>query len=92
MNITPALIKAICTIYSTDEIKSKIAEFTTALLENPDVIISASSGTGQSYSKQIVATPDKLIELFSYALEYAETGTISGGGSGAYSVVASPIF
>lgn len=92
MNITLPLIKAICTLYTPEEIKSKIAEFTAALLENPDVIISASSGTGQSYSKQIVATPDKLIELFSYALEYAETGSISGGGSGSYSVVAGPIF
>lgn len=51
MNITPALIKAICSLYTTEEIKEKIAEFTTALLNNPDVIISASSGTGQSYSK-----------------------------------------
>ena len=51
MNISPALIKAICTLYTTEQIKTKIAEFTTALLNNPDVIISASSGTGQSYSK-----------------------------------------
>lgn len=92
MNITPALIKAICSLYTPEQIKEKIAEFTTALLNNPDVIISASSGTGQSYSKQIVATPDKLIELFTYALEFAETGTISSTGSGAFSVVSGPIF
>lgn len=92
MNISLPLVKAIAAIYTEEEIKEKIKEFTLAMIENPDVIITATSGTGQSYTKQIVATPDKLITLFSYALEYKQTGTISGSGSHEFPVVSGPIF
>lgn len=54
---------------------------TLALLENPDSIVSASTGSGASYSKQINMTAQDMVELFSYALEYKQTGSISSGGS-----------
>lgn len=92
MNISLPLVKAIATIYTEEELNAKIKEFALAMIENPDVIITATSGTGQSYTKQIVATPDKLIELFTYALEYKQTGVISAGGSSEIPVVAGPIY
>jgi hypothetical protein len=81
MELTVNIIKSIASLFSVDELQTKIRELTLQLLENPDQIVSASTGAGASYSKQINATPAELIELFSLALEYKQTGAISAGGN-----------
>lgn len=68
-------------MYSLEEIQQNLQRATLALLENPDSIVSASTGSGASYSKQINMTAQDMVELFSYALEYKQTGSISTGGS-----------
>lgn len=68
-------------MYSVEELQQNLQRATLALLENPDSIVSASTGSGASYSKQINMTAQDMVELFSYALEYKQTGSISTGGS-----------
>ena len=81
MNISLPVIKSISNMYSVEELQQNLQRATLALLENPDSIVSASTGSWASYSKQINMTAQDMVELFSYALEYKQTGSISTGGS-----------
>lgn len=68
-------------MYSVDELQIELQKATIAMLENPNAIVSASTGAGASYQKMISMTAQDMVELFSYALEYKQTGVLSSGGS-----------
>lgn len=81
MNISLPVIKSISNMYSVEELQQNLQRATLAMLENPDSIISASTGSGASYSKSINMKPAELVELLSACLEYKQTGSLSAGGS-----------
>lgn len=82
MEITTTIIKAVANTFPTTEaLQEALNKAVSQMLENPDAIVSASTGAGASYSKQITMTAQDLVELLSYALEYKETGLITTDGS-----------
>jgi hypothetical protein len=81
MEISITLVKSVANLFTIDELQQKIQEATLQMLANPDAIVSASTGSGASYSKVINMRAQDIVELFTYALEYKQTGTLSAGGS-----------
>lgn len=81
MELTLNLIKSVANLFSIDELQQNLQRATLAMLENPDQIVSASTGAGASYTKQLNMKPSELVELLSACLEYKQSGTISAGGS-----------
>lgn len=75
--ITEEIIIAIANAFSIEELQTKLTEATQAFLENPDRIISASTGSGASYSKSYNYLPQDLVTLYTYAIQYKQVGEIS---------------
>lgn len=80
MDLNINVVKAVADLYTIEELQTQLQKATISMLENPDAIVSASTGSGASYSKVINMRAQDLVELFSYALEYKRTGTLSAGG------------
>ena len=81
MDLNITTISAVANIFTVDELQKNLKEATFKMLENPDAIVSASTGSGASYTKQLNMTAQELVELLTYALEYKQYGSISTGGS-----------
>ena len=81
MELTFNLIKSVANLFSIEELQTQLQKATLAMLENPDSIISASTGSGASYSKSINMKPAELVELLSACLEFKQSGTISTSGN-----------
>lgn len=81
MEITESVVKGISALYTITELQQKLQEAVKELLENPERVVSASTGSGSSYTKELMMSPQELVELLTYALEYKRTGAISNGGS-----------
>lgn len=79
MEITYVTIKAVAELFSEEELRHNLADAVTQMLENPDQIVSASTGAGASYTKQLNMNAQELVELLSLCIEYKTSGTISGG-------------
>lgn len=81
MELTLNLIKSVANLFTLSELHQELKNATLAMLQNPDSIISASTGAGASYAKTINMKPAELVELLSACLEYKQSGTISAGGN-----------
>lgn len=81
MELTLNVIKSVANLFSVEELQQNLQRATLAMLENPDSIISASTGSGASYTKHLNMQPAELVELLSACLEYKQTGSLSAGGS-----------
>lgn len=81
MNLSLNVIKAVANLYSLDELQIELQKATVSMLENPNAIISASTGSGASYQRMISMTAQDMVELLTYALEYKQTGSLSAGGN-----------
>lgn len=81
MELNLVTIKAVSNLFTLNELQTELEKATMAMLQQPDKIISATTGAGSSYTKQISMSAQELVELLSYALEYKQTGTISSDGS-----------
>lgn len=69
MKITYTIAKAVADSFPTLEaLEEARAAAVAALLQNPDQIISASTGAGAAYTKRLNATPAELVELYEQAL------------------------
>lgn len=78
MTISEELVISISNLYTVEELQLKLRDATEAFLANPERIVSATTGSGASYSKQANFLPSELVELYSYALNYKQTGEIRG--------------
>lgn len=87
MDLSVNIVRAVANLFSIEELQQNLHQATLALLENPDQIVSASTGAGASYTKQLNMRPQELVELLSCALEYKQSGGISTGGSNIMSAV-----
>lgn len=87
MDLSHTTISAVANIFSIEELQMNLKEATLKMIENPDQIVSASTGAGASYTKQLNMNAQELVELLSYALEYKQTGSISNGGHNIMSTV-----
>lgn len=81
MNLSELKIKAVASLYTVEELETELKKATVEMLSNPEKIISASTGSGASYTKTVTMTAGDLVELLSYALEYKLNGGISSGGN-----------
>lgn len=81
MIISTPIIKAVAATYDTvDALQQDLANAVQDMMANPDAIVSASTGAGASYSKQISMTAAERVELLSYALDYKQYGYVSTDG------------
>lgn len=87
MIITSQIVESIASLYTLSELREELKNAVTNLLQNPDRIISASTGAGASYTKALNISPQEYVELLSCALQFKETGIISTGGSNQWNVV-----
>jgi hypothetical protein len=81
MEITESVVKGISALYTVEELQTELQKAVKEMLENPERVVSASTGSGASYTKDLMISPQELVELLTYALEYKRTGVISNGGS-----------
>lgn len=82
MNLSIHIIKAVAQMYSIEELQTELQNAVKSMLENPERIVSASTGAGASYTKALNITAQELVELLSMALEYKQSnGVITNGGS-----------
>ena len=69
MKITYTIVKAVADSFpSLEALEEARAAAVAALLQNPDQIISASTGAGAAYTKRLNATPAELVELYEQAV------------------------
>lgn len=68
----PTVIKAIAETHSEAELSAAISRATHELTENPDLIVSASSGGGTSYARTERLRLTEQITLYSRALAYKQ--------------------
>lgn len=87
MEITEAIITAVAEALSIEELKERHTDAVLKMLSNPAQIVSASTGSGASYSKQIQMTAQELVELLTYAINYKMYGVISNSGSNIMDIV-----
>lgn len=88
MNLSIQIIKAVAQMYSIEELQTELQNAVKSMLENPERIVSASTGAGASYTKALNITAQELVELLSMALEFKQSnGVISNGGSNIMSFV-----
>lgn len=78
MTITKELIKATAETYPADELRAKRTEMMEKLAEL-DFVSSASTGAGASYSISQRAGVEEMIELYTLALEYQNSGEVRSG-------------
>lgn len=88
MDISEELIISISTLYTVEELQTRLKDATEQFLSNPERIVSATTGSGASYSKQANFLPKDLVELYSYALQYKRTGEIGHLSQNQWHVVA----
>lgn len=82
MNLSIQIIKAVAQMYSIEELQTELQNAVKSMLENPERIVSASTGAGASYTKALNITAQELVELLSMALEFKQSNeVISNGGS-----------
>ena len=81
MEITESVVKGISALYTVAELQTELQKAVKEMLENPERVVSASTGSGASYTKDLMLSPQELVELLTYALEYKRTGVISNGGN-----------
>lgn len=79
MNLNEQVIKAVANIYSVVELETELQKAVIEMLANPEKIISASTGSGASYTKTVSMSASDLVELLGYALEYKKNGFVSSG-------------
>lgn len=80
MTITPALIRSTAESYTRAELVNMRKAALAALAEG-EYISSASTGAGASYSLSQRAAKEELIELYTAAIHYQDTGTLESGAS-----------
>ena len=85
--ITEAVVTSIAELFTLAELQEKLREATINLLENPERIVSATTGSGASYSKSMNFYPQELVELYSQAIQYKQAGELSTGGSNSWDVM-----
>lgn len=81
MELSEAVIKGVAEALTIEELKERHTDAVLQMLANPAAIVSASTGAGASYSKQIQMTASELVELLTYAMNYKQYGIISSDGS-----------
>lgn len=79
MNLNEQVIKAVANIYSVEELETELQKAVIEMLENPEKIISASTGSGASYTKTVSMSASDLVELLTLALEYKKNGFVTSG-------------
>lgn len=87
MELSESVIKGVAEALTIEELKERHKEAVLAMLDNPATIVTASTGAGASYSKQIQMTAQELVELLGYAINYKQYGIISSSGSNIMDVV-----
>lgn len=81
MELSEAIIKGVANALTIEELKERHTEAVLQMLSNPSAIVSASTGAGASYTKQIQMTAQELVELLTFAINYKTYGVISNDGS-----------
>ena len=79
MNLNEQVIKAVANIYSVEELESELQKAVIEMLANPEKIISASTGSGASYTKTVSMSASDLVELLTSALEFKKNGFVTSG-------------
>ena len=79
MNLSENVIKAVANIYSVEELETELQKAVIEMLANPEKIISASTGSGASYTKTVSMSASDLVELLTLALEYKKNGFVTSG-------------
>ena len=79
MNLNEQVIKAVANIYSVEELETELQKAVIEMLANPEKIISASTGSGASYTKTVSMSASDLVELLTLALEYKKNGFVASG-------------
>lgn len=87
MNLSETTIKAIAELYTIEELKLNLNNAVQEMLQNPEKIISASTGSGASYTKTVTMSAVDMVELFSMAIEYKQNGFIGSSGNNIMRVV-----
>ena len=77
MNLSENVIKAVANIYSVEELETELQKAVIEMLANPEKIISASTGSGASYTKTVSMSASDLVELLTLALEYKKNGFVT---------------
>lgn len=88
MTITHEIITSVAALYTLSELREKLKDAVEQMLNNPERIVSATTGSGASYSKALNMKVEEYVELLSYAMQYKETGEITTGGSNQWHVAA----
>lgn len=79
MNLNEQVIKAVANIYSVEELETELQKAVIEMLANPEKIISASTGSGASYTKTVSMSASDLVELLTLALDYKKNGFVTSG-------------
>lgn len=79
MNLSENVIKAVANIYSVEELETELQKAVIEMLANPEKIISASTGSGASYTKTVSMSASDLVELLTLALDYKKNGFVTSG-------------
>lgn len=87
MKLTTTLIASVANTYTLEELQQRHADAVAAMLDNPDSIVSASTGAGASYTRQINARPAELVELYAAALAHKQGLPPSTGAASVHSFV-----
>ena len=81
MKLTTTLIASVAATFTIEELRERHAAAVAAFLSDPDSIVSASTGAGASYTRQINARPAELVELYAAAIDYKQGLPLSTGAS-----------
>lgn len=68
MHTSAAIIRAICESYTVDQLKALRAR-ALAEMAKGSAIVSVTSGVGQSYTRQLTASPEEIVEICQLAIE-----------------------
>lgn len=79
MDLNFQVIKAVSSLYSIEELETELKKAVTDFLQNPERIVSASTGAGASYTKALNLSPQELVELLSACVDFKKNGAISSG-------------
>lgn len=71
MEITDTLVRAIARVYTTEQLRCKLAA-AAEQLGTGGVITQAATGSGTSYTRTLTMTPDEAVQLYQHALDYKE--------------------
>lgn len=79
MNLSEQVIKAVANIFTVEQLETELQKAVVEMLANPEKIISASTGSGASYTKTVSMSASDLVELLTFALEYKKNGFVTSG-------------